>query len=214
MTTLASATAAPATPREKVIDVGDLPEHGFGPDATSWWGAVLLVCIEGTMFVLLAATYLYVRGNFAVWPPIAYGTIAFKWATAGLALLLVSIVPMVIAKRAALEERLRPMVVGVVLSTVLSGGAIACRWFELTHLGFTWDANAHASVFWTTLGMHTFHEIAASLENVMFLVLVWKGPLERKLFVDVEVNAIYWYFMTAGLLPLYALLYLEPVVLR
>ena len=38
------------------------------------------------------------------------------------------------------------------------------------------------------------------------------GPIEEKRFVDVEENAVYWYFVVLAWLPIYALLYIAPRV--
>jgi heme/copper-type cytochrome/quinol oxidase subunit 3 len=39
------------------------------------------------------------------------------------------------------------------------------------------------------------------------------GPVERKHFVDVNVNAVYWYFVVLAWLPIYIILYFGPHLL-
>jgi len=73
-----------------------------------------------------------------------------------------------------------------------------------------WDANAYGSIVWTTLGMHTGHLIASTLENILLMLLMRAGPVERKHFVDVNVNAVYWYFVVLAWLPVYAIIYFAP----
>ena len=63
---------------------------------------------------------------------------------------------------------------------------------------------------WLLLGMHAAHLVASAIENVLLLALVLKGPLERKHFVDVHVNALYWYFIVAVWVPVYVLVFLAP----
>ncbi len=40
-----------------------------------------------------------------------------------------------------------------------------------------------------------------------------RGAVERKHFVDVDVNAFYWYFVVFAWLPLYVMVYFAPRLL-
>jgi heme/copper-type cytochrome/quinol oxidase subunit 3 len=61
--------------------------------------------------------------------------------------------------------------------------------------------------------MHTGHLIASTLENVLLALLMRLGPVERKHFVDANVNAVYWYFVVLAWLPIYIILYFGPHLL-
>jgi heme/copper-type cytochrome/quinol oxidase subunit 3 len=52
-----------------VIDVSELPSHEFDTYDPVWWGNNLLLAIESSMFMILIATYFYLRQNFPLWPP-------------------------------------------------------------------------------------------------------------------------------------------------
>ena len=53
-----------------VIDVSRLPASAMDHRSPIWWGNILLLLIETTMFALLIATYLYFRiVDFDRWPP-------------------------------------------------------------------------------------------------------------------------------------------------
>jgi heme/copper-type cytochrome/quinol oxidase subunit 3 len=86
------------------------------------------------------------------------------------------------------------------------------RYIEFATLPFRWDSSAYGSVFWTLAGLHTLHALAACAENVMLLVLLFRGPLEEKHLVDLSVNTLYWYFVVAAWLPSYAILFLDPLL--
>jgi cytochrome c oxidase subunit I+III len=45
---------------------------------------------------------------------------------------------------------------------------------------------------------------------MVLAALMFKGPLEGRRFVDVTENSMYWYFIVASWLPLYALIYIAP----
>jgi heme/copper-type cytochrome/quinol oxidase subunit 3 len=41
-------------------------------------------------------------------------------------------------------------------------------------------------------------------------VLMFSGPVEEHRFVDVEENAVYWYFVVLTWLPIYGVIYWAP----
>jgi len=198
---------------ERVLDVSTLPPVASGPRATIWWGVVGLLIIEGTMFGLLVATYLYLRLNFTEWPPLGTPAPDLLAGSLNIALLLASMWPMIIAHRAALEERRGPIWIALAICIAIGAVSLILRAFEFTSMHCRWDTHAYGSVVWTTLGMHTGHLIASTLENVLLALLMYAGPVERKHFVDANVNAIYWYFVVLAWLPIYIILYFGPRML-
>jgi hypothetical protein len=52
--------------------------------------------------------------------------------------------------------------------------------------------------------------LAETVENVLLGVVFWSGRRERKHFVDVHANMVYWYFVVAGWLVVYGLVALLP----
>ncbi len=42
-----------------VVDLSKLPDYGFGSRMTPWWGTIGFIALEGTAFVLVLASYLY-----------------------------------------------------------------------------------------------------------------------------------------------------------
>jgi heme/copper-type cytochrome/quinol oxidase subunit 3 len=51
------------------LDVSALPESVVDHRSLVWWGNLLLMAIETTLFALLVAGYFYLRPNFSSWPP-------------------------------------------------------------------------------------------------------------------------------------------------
>ncbi len=199
--------------RHTALDVSHLPPIAFGPRATIWWGVLGLLAIEGAMFAILLATYFYLRQNFSVWPPAGTPPPDLLAGTANMILLLASLWPMRIAHRAGFEEKRRLVWIALAICIVIGLVSIVLRAFEFSATHCRWYTNAYGSVVWTTLGMHLGHLIASTLENILLALLMRRGPVERKHFVDVNVNAIYWYFVVIGWLPVYAVLYFAPRVL-
>lgn len=200
------------------LDVSALPESALDHRSLVWWGNLLLLVIETTMFSLLAASYFYVRMNFREWPPpLVHGAVPISHPvpplgrpTLTLALLLLSLLPAVLSDRAALamDERRVRWCFG--LLTALGVIAAALRFHELPALQFSWDDNAYASVIWTTVCLHLLHIIVSTAENLGLLLWAVTHPLDRKHARDIRVSGVYWYWVVTVWIPLYAMIYFGP----
>ena len=111
MTTLAEpAVAAPADA---------LPGDVTGARSTSWWGMVLFIVTEATLFLLLFVSYFYLRFRAVHWP---IGDVrAPKLAIPGImtAVLLGSSVPMFWAEAGIRKGDVRRLRAGLSLSALL-----------------------------------------------------------------------------------------------
>jgi cytochrome c oxidase subunit 3 len=200
------------TTRRRVLEVGGLPAHAFGHRDPLWWAVILLICIEGTMLVLLTLSYFYLGERMSPWPvePIPRSLAAL--ATAELALWIVSAAPMWWASRAAVRGSLAGMRTGLILATLPALVGLALRFAIMRALPFRWDANAYASVVWTLLGAQWLHGLTGAGENLLYIALLWRGPVEDKHRVDIEVTTPLWYFVIAGGLLLWAVLFAGPLL--
>jgi cytochrome c oxidase subunit 3 len=202
----------------QALDVSELPESALDHRSLIWWGNLLLLVIETVMFALLVASYLYVRMNYAEWPPpLVHDTVTLNHPvpplgrpTATLALLVFSLLPAIVADRAALAERTRA--VRISFSLVVLAGLVAAwlRFRELPALQFSWDDNAYASVIWTIVCLHLLHVIVSTAENFALLLWAVTHPLDKKHARDVRVSVAYWYWVVGIWIPLYALVYWGP----
>jgi cytochrome c oxidase subunit 3 len=194
------------------IDVSHLPTLAFGLRDPVSWGVLGLIAIESTMVVLLVATYLYLRANFQAWPPNQPGFAPTGLAAALAIAAVLSAIPTHLTNVAAVRRRLRPMRGWLLVATVLVAAMVVLRAWEFHALPFRWDAQAHGSVFWMLLGLNTFHILGGLVENAVLLTILFRGPLEAKLFVDIQSSGYYWYFVVVTSVMIVALLYLEPLL--
>lgn len=201
-----------------VIDVSELPHSAMDHRSSIWWGNAVLVLIETVMFVLLLAAYFYVRPNFDQWPPpkvfgpgaISDPVPALGWPLANLALILFSFAPVYWADRAALHHNEAAVKVALVIAILVGGGIVALRFPEFQSLRFRWDDNAYGSIIWTLLGLHLLHVIIGTLENVMMLAWILARGMDEKHARDVRVAAVYWYWIVATWVVVFAVVFIEP----
>ncbi|HKI04352.1 MAG TPA: cytochrome c oxidase subunit 3 [Thermoanaerobaculia bacterium] len=200
--------------RRTALDVSHLPTTVFGSRAPLWWGAVGIMTIEGTMFAIMAACYFYLRGGAEVWPPPDVVHPGLGITTLNLAILLVSMVPMHLVSKAAVREDLPAARRWLIVATLLMVASLALRWFILQRLTFLWNSHAYGSVVWTTAGLHTLHVITGTIENLLFITLLTRGPVEDKHMTDLRLNSLYWYFVALSWVPFYCIFFLDPGLLR
>jgi cytochrome c oxidase subunit I+III len=198
-----------ATMEKESLDVSSLPTYGFGHRSLMWWGTMGLMVIEGTVFALTLAATFYLRSHSMHWPMNAAPP-DLTWGTANTLLLIVSLLPNHLAKRAAEKQDLRG--VRIWLSVCLAFGLAFCavRALEFTALNTRWDSQAYGSAIWTLMVMHTIHIVTDAFDTAVLLVLMFTGPLQGKRFVDVSENAVYWIFVVLSWLPIYGAVYWLP----
>ncbi len=191
------------------IDVRGLPSFGFSSRSLMWWATAGLMLIEGTVFALGVAAYFYLRDVNASWP---LGTPVpdWRWGTLNTAILIASTVPNEIVKRAAQRQDLRASRAWLVVCLAFAMAFLAVRGMEFAALNVMWYGNAYGSIVWFLLGLHTTHLVTDTIDTAVLAALLYFGPLERKRFVDLSENALYWYFVVLSWLPIYAVIYLAP----
>lgn len=198
------------SPPRRFLDVSGLPHTVFGPGKSIlWWGTIGLVAIEGVFFALLLASYFYLRTRVTDWPP----GISPPWIVPGtinLALLLISIVPNYLIKKAAEKMDLGKVRLLLVVMSLVAVAAIVIRYFEFPAMRCIWNENAYSSVVWILLGLHTMHVVTDAYDTWVLAVLMFIGPIQPKRFMDVYENGDYWYFVVLTWIPIYLVLYWAP----
>lgn len=188
------------------IEVSALPTLAFSHHSLMWWGILGLMAIEGTVFALTVMTYFYLRSHADTWPLTAPPPVLL-WGTLNTGVMLVSLLPNHLAKRAAERMDLQGVRLWLWVGIAIGVVFLVLRAFEFAGLNTRWDSNAYGSVVWLLLGFHTTHLLTDVFDSVVLGVLFFTGPLEAKRYSDVSENAFYWYFVVFSWLPIYLVIY-------
>jgi cytochrome c oxidase subunit III len=199
---------------QRVLDVSALPEGTADSRALLWWGNLGMMAIEGTMFAMLIATFLYYRVSNLDWPPATVPKPDLLLPTVNFVLLLLTFLPAFLADRAALRDDIAGIRISMGLCILAGLIFLAIRTLNFAHLGFKWSDHAYGSIVWTSIGFHTFHVITATSETALLLIYSFLRPLRRKQLLDIRCTAVYWYFVIATWVPFYFLIYLQPWMQR
>ena len=99
---------------------------------------------------------------------------------------------------------------GVLLMTLQGFVLLGLRAVEIAALAPRWDHDAHASVPWMLMVLHTSHIVAELGETAVQAVWLYTHRIGDDQFADVQDNCNYWTFVVVAWLPIYALLYWVP----
>ena len=147
------------------------------------------------------------------WPPHGVAPPDLRWGTLNTLVLLASLVPNELAERAGERVDLAACGSGWSSAWCSRSAFNIVRVYEFAHLNVTWDHDAYGSIVWLLLGLHTTHIVTDFLDTGVLTVLMFIGPIEEHRFVDVEENAVYWYFVVLAWLPIYGVIYWAPRLL-
>jgi cytochrome c oxidase subunit III len=165
--------------------------------------------IVGSIFVIGMVVYFYLRLNVAQWPP-SLPDPDPSYGTANLLLVLVSLVPAALSKRAAEALDLERTRRWLAILALMGIGSVVLRVFEYPALNCKWDDNAYGSIVWVLLSMHTIHVATDVVDSMVLLAMAYTKTMTRKRFVDLSENSLYWYFIVAWWVPIYAVIYFGP----
>jgi cytochrome c oxidase subunit 3 len=87
---------------------------------------------------------------------------------------------------------------------------VGLQLFEWSHKPFTLAANVYGSLFFTITGFHMVHVVVGLLMLLVLLVWSFMGYFDQRRHSALSIGAIYWHFVTAVWLAVFATLYLSP----
>src|SRR5436853_4596321 len=147
--------SVPAVRRGNALDVAELPSYGFAHRSLMWWGTAGMMAIEGVAFAFMIVIYFYLRSLSQNWPT---GDAApdLMWGTLNAVLIVLSAIPNTYTDKAAIDQDLRKVRIGLVICCLFGLALLIVRMLEFTALNVRGDESAYGSVVWMLLGLHTF----------------------------------------------------------
>jgi heme/copper-type cytochrome/quinol oxidase subunit 3 len=179
----------------------------------AWWGMLLVVLTEATLFALLLLSYFYLRAKTAgAWPPGGIEDPLLTKPVIMTALLVASDVPMVVADRRIRRGDRSGLVAGLIVTFAMGAGFLALQLTEYLDDRelFHPQTNAYGSLFYAVNGIHAAHVAAGLLLIGWTLVRALDGRVTRRHKVGVQVTSLYWHFVHVAWIVIFVSLYLSP----
>ncbi len=173
-------------------------------------GVLVLLAAETMLFTGLLGAYVLFRTVAASWPPTGLPRLPLLVTTLNTLVLVGSAYTMHRARaaaRAADHAALRPYLIATATLGLLFLGIQGAEWVRLVHHGLTLASGPYGASFYTLIGLHGVHVLAAV---VWLLVVTTLARAERGAplrSVPVDVCGIYWNYVVALWLVLFGLVY-------
>lgn len=164
------------------------------PRSNGWWGMLLFLATEGTLFGVLIATYFYLRFKTPDWPPDGIAEPKILRPLVFTAILLFTSLPMQISAVSARAGR-RGLLTANVLGALLIGALYLWLQSDLLRknaAAFTPRTDAYGSIYYTLSVAHAAHVFVGLLLNVWLLSRVWQRVTVYRL-NGVQAIALYWH---------------------
>jgi heme/copper-type cytochrome/quinol oxidase subunit 3 len=168
---------------------------------TSWWGMMMLIASEGTLFGAFVGTYYYLRFKSPAWPPDGIPEPRVVVPLILVACLAATSIPMQLASNAVRAGRLGATRVLIALALVVQSGYLAYGVHDFARQLHSFDItrDAYSSIYYTLLGAAHAHVFVGLLFD---LWLLWKLARGLTTYRVNAVQAIAWYWHAVNLLTL------------
>lgn len=194
----------------RVIPLDDLPVFLSGKWAPVWWGMILLVAIEITVFATLFSSYYYLGLMVPEWPPPDVEPPGLMLPLVNTAVLLVSTLMVYIATRGIRQGKQRQLKIALGVAVVMEAVFFVIKIIVSGGIQHSWDEHVYASIFWMINRLHTGHVLVAVLMGAVAEVLALKGYFTRERRVGIDLVNIYFQFVAFVWLPVLLVLFLLP----
>ena len=182
-------------------------------ESNAWWGMVLLIATEATLFAVLLSSYFYIRfETTGGWPPDGIADPKLARAALMTTVLALSALFVHAGESGIRRGSRRALVAGLGAGFVLGGIFLALQIWEtdVVSQDFTPRTNAYGSLFFTITGAHAAHLAAGLLLLAWIQLRAWARAYTPRRHLGVQMAAIYWHFVVIVQLVIFATLYLSP----
>jgi heme/copper-type cytochrome/quinol oxidase subunit 3 len=196
-----------------------VPSFGGGPPSSApappvsnaRLGMLMLIAAETMLFTGLIGAYVVFRFGSVSWPS------AQVWLPVGITwvntfFLLLSCYTMHRAIAAVHANDQQKLVSNLSITGLLGSlflGIQGYEWTQLIRDGLTISRGIYGATFYTLIGCHAAHVLAAVIWLLVVVLLATKGRFSARRSIAVEICGMYWYYVGALWVVLFVLVYLN-----
>ena len=175
----------------------------------SWWGMVLFICTEAALFAYLLASYFYVGGLSATWPPLIP---SIRITAPNTVILVLSSGSAILADRSIKRGNQTGLRLWLAVTVALGLVFLGLQLHEYTTLDFHQQTDAYSSFFYLITGLHGAHVALGALMLIYVLLRAFAGHFDSVKRSAVSNAILYWHFVDVVWLVVFSTLYLVPRV--
>jgi len=114
------------------------------------------------------------------------------------------------ASEAAKKDSRSGMLLGLGLNLGLAIVFLILRAWEWSSWNFNWASDAHGSIVWGIMFLHSYDLVADVIMTIVLFVIVASGHYGPRQRIGVHVDSVLWYFLVGIWIPLYGVIYWAP----
>lgn len=200
------------TRRRRRVEAGR-PGTVLRPERGGWWAMVMLLSFLAVSIAALLFSYFHLLIHAERWPPAGIDPPGITTAgIAGLGLLASALAVYLAVGRAVRGDR-TGLKVGLGAGLVLGVAGTGLQLMNLVQMPFTAHTNVYGSLFFALGGYLVILLAAGLLMLATVQMWVWMGYFGAGENLPLVNTGLYWYFVVATWVPVYATLYLSPHIL-
>jgi len=202
----------------KEMEPDEFPRYGGGPPpprptaVSNGRIAIVMVMVAETMlFTTLIGGYIVLRGAAGLWPPPGLPRLPLAVTWVNTAVLAVSCWTMVRAARALRKKQPRQLRFSLAETALLGSTFLLIQgteWVRLVRYGLTLSAGMYGATFYTLIGCHGLHVLAAVTWLLWVVARVRGDRFTFKNAGVVDLCALYWFYVCGVWAVLFPLVYL------
>ena len=191
------------------------PEPSAGPGqprrrAPVRLGLLIGLAAVATMLVSLVFSYFLLMFNASQWPPEGIAPPGLVAPAVGLAFLVTSAAPVLLAGRAVGAGRRRDLRRWLAVAGALGVAVLGLQAAGYARLGFAHDTHAYTSLVVTLSVFHTAGLVTALVLNLVTQARAWLGHFSAEYHEGVRLAALWWYWAVVSGIVVFATLFLGP----
>jgi heme/copper-type cytochrome/quinol oxidase subunit 3 len=174
--------------------VSAVPYTARSAKPNGWWGMVVFVATEVTLFATLIGSYYDLRFKTQQWPPPGVPDPKLLLPLVLTAALVATSIPVQLAVGFARRAQTRRAQLALLTAMAVQIAYLAVQIHlfadDLSH--FTPQGSAYGSIYFTLLGVHHLHVVVGILLEAWFVLRLF-GGMTRYRRVGIEATAFYWH---------------------
>jgi heme/copper-type cytochrome/quinol oxidase subunit 3 len=181
--------------------------------AVGWWGMWGAIISEAALFAYLLFSYFYIGSQSTdPWPE--GGLPRLMMPTVNTAVLFASSIAAWWAERGVRRNQIGALRWGLACALVLGCAFTGIQLMEWHDKPFSLSSGVYGSLYFTITGFHMAHVIVGLGGLVMLLAGALLGYFDRERHSVVSIGIVYWHFVDAVWIAVYASIYLSPYLLQ
>jgi cytochrome c oxidase subunit III len=178
----------------------------------AWWGIVMAILTEGTLFALLLFVYFYLFSLAPEWPPGGIRPPELLVVSIRTVILLASSATMSVADRAIRRGRVGVTRLFLAVTFVMGAVFLAGHIDEMLHLPseYTWSTHAYGSLFYVIVNFHGLHLAVGLIFLAVAYAALTRGSYTPDRHEGLKVTGMYWHFVDVVWVFVFPTLYLVP----